>query len=317
MRYSRNNLLEVYSKFVKNEKSAVEITAALGLELEELIYLSGSSKPNKKLQKIYDEAQELLLEGIEKAEEAEFFKNPVSAENNKQESSKQVNSLYAVKTSDRNTSDNNRKKAADGSEIPGSGFSERKQKNLNSSFDISSEVPGEEEVLEGNTSDLPGSNISGSDSLISVSFTPASLTSDASTSVPDSPESLEKKVLDLSASPERQVLPESDNLSESFENQAILSPDLVGSQRVSSAPPKQRTLTNCEPVDNESINSAPVDNEPLNYEPIKNDPINNGHVSSGSIVTQDSESKSADPGAETAEIPKKTESKNQRTIFDF
>ncbi len=316
MRYSRNNLLEVYSGLAKDEKSAVEITAVLGLELEELIYLSGSSKPSKKLQKIYDEAQELLLEGIEEPEGAEFFKNPVSAENNKEESSKQVNSRSAFRTSDDNTSDKNRKKTADGSENPGSELPESKQKSLNFSFNISSEVPGEEEVLENKTYDLPGSNISGVDSLRSVSFTPASLTSDASTSVPDSSESLEKKVLDLSASPEKQTIPESDNISESFEKQALLSSDLAGRQRVSSAPPKQRILTNCDPVDNESINSAHVDNEPLNYKPIKNDPENNGPVNSRYIAPKDSEPKS-DLGAETAEVPKKAESKNQRTLFDF
>jgi replication factor C large subunit len=312
MRYSRNNLLEVYSGLAKDEKSAVEITAVLGLELEELIYLSGSSKPSKKLQKIYDEAQELLLEGIEEPEEAEFFKNPVSVENNKEESSKQVNSYSAVRTSDNNTSDKNRKKTADGSETPGSELPERKQKKLNFSLDISSEVPGEEKVLENNTSDLPGSNISGVDSPRSASFTPASLTS-----VPDSSESLEKKVLDLSASPERQTIPESDNISESFEKQALLSSDLAGRQRVSSAPQKQRTLTNCEPVDNESLNSAHVDSEPLSYKPIKNDPENNGPLNSGHIAPKDSEPKSADLGAETAEVPKKEESKNQRTLFDF
>ena len=87
MRYSRNNLLELYSRMVKDEESAIEITAGLGLELEELIYLSGSTKASKKLQKIYDEAQELLLEGKEKSEEMEFFKTPAPSGNDKQVSS--------------------------------------------------------------------------------------------------------------------------------------------------------------------------------------------------------------------------------------
>ncbi len=73
MRYSRNNLLELYSLMLKNEESAIEITAGLGLELEELIYLSGSTKASKKLQKIYDRAQELLLEGKE-SDGTEFFR---------------------------------------------------------------------------------------------------------------------------------------------------------------------------------------------------------------------------------------------------
>jgi replication factor C large subunit len=83
MRYSRSQLLELYSQMLKDEKTAIEITAGLRLELEELIYLSGSTKASKKLQKIYDEAQELLLEGSEEAEE-EFFKTPASSDNNKQ-----------------------------------------------------------------------------------------------------------------------------------------------------------------------------------------------------------------------------------------
>ncbi len=83
MRYSRSQLLELYSQMLKDERTAIEITAGLKLELEELIYLSGSTKASKKLQKIYDEAQELLREGSEETEE-EFFKTPASSDNNKQ-----------------------------------------------------------------------------------------------------------------------------------------------------------------------------------------------------------------------------------------
>ncbi|HWR25187.1 MAG TPA: replication factor C large subunit, partial [Methanosarcina sp.] len=80
IRYSRNSLLELYSRMVKDEGSAIEITAGLGLELEELMYLSGSTKPSKKLQKIYDKAQEL---GSEEPE-AGFFKNLVISEKEKE-----------------------------------------------------------------------------------------------------------------------------------------------------------------------------------------------------------------------------------------
>ncbi len=78
MRYSRNQLLEFYSLMVKEGSDAAEITAKLGLELEELIYLFGSTKVNKKLQKIYDEAQELLVEYKEGNEE--FFTVPEKSE---------------------------------------------------------------------------------------------------------------------------------------------------------------------------------------------------------------------------------------------
>jgi replication factor C large subunit len=84
LRYSRSHLLEVYSRMIKDEKAAIEITAGLGLELEELMYLSGSTKASKKLQKIYDEAQELFREGSKEAEEVEFFKTPTSSDNKKQ-----------------------------------------------------------------------------------------------------------------------------------------------------------------------------------------------------------------------------------------
>ena len=81
MRYSRNQLLEFYSLMVKEGSDAAEITAKLGLELEELIYLFGSTKVNKKLQKIYDEAQELLVEYKEDNEE--FFTVPEKSEPDK------------------------------------------------------------------------------------------------------------------------------------------------------------------------------------------------------------------------------------------
>jgi replication factor C large subunit len=84
IRYSRNHLLELYSRMITDEIAAIEITAGLGLELEELMYLSGSTKASKKLQKIYDEAQELFLADGEEAEEIEFFKTPAQSGNDKQ-----------------------------------------------------------------------------------------------------------------------------------------------------------------------------------------------------------------------------------------
>jgi replication factor C large subunit len=84
IRYSRNHLLELYSSMIKDERAAIEITAGLGLELEELMYISGSTKASKKLQKIYDEAQELFREGREDAEDVEFFKTPAPSGNDRQ-----------------------------------------------------------------------------------------------------------------------------------------------------------------------------------------------------------------------------------------
>jgi len=84
MHYSRNNLLGFYSRMLKDEESAVEVTANLRLELEELMYLTGSTKASKKLQKIYDEAQKLLEEGKDETADPDFFKAPVPAVDNKQ-----------------------------------------------------------------------------------------------------------------------------------------------------------------------------------------------------------------------------------------
>ncbi|WP_048172543.1 replication factor C large subunit [Methanosarcina siciliae] len=84
MHYSRNNLLGFYSRMLKDEESAVEVTANLRLELEELMYLTGSTKASKKLQKIYDEAQKLLEEGKDETADPDFFKAPMPAVDNKQ-----------------------------------------------------------------------------------------------------------------------------------------------------------------------------------------------------------------------------------------
>jgi len=84
MHYSRNNLSGFYALMLKDEASAVEVTANLGLELEELIYLSGSAKASKKLQKIYDDAQKLIEKKKDNAEEQSFFKAHVPEIDDKQ-----------------------------------------------------------------------------------------------------------------------------------------------------------------------------------------------------------------------------------------
>ncbi len=80
MHYSRSNLLGIYSRMAKDETYAVDVTAGLGLEIEELMYLTGSKKASKKLQKIYDDARELQVAAGALAE-PEFFKPPAAAGN--------------------------------------------------------------------------------------------------------------------------------------------------------------------------------------------------------------------------------------------
>jgi replication factor C large subunit len=166
MRYSRNNLLRLYSCMVKDEKTAIEVTAFLGLELEELIYLSGSTKPSKKLQKIYDEAQELLREGKDD-EEQDFFKTPVPSDDRKQITFCSI--IQRPEETDKKTSDNSKN----------SDFrpSEGQQRPFNFSFDVSSEMSEKKEISESYTPDSVASNPLLSDMLAS-----------------DSPKSLENKV---------------------------------------------------------------------------------------------------------------------------
>ncbi|MCC4771166.1 replication factor C large subunit [Methanosarcina sp. DH2] len=138
MHYSRNNLMGFYSRMLKDEVSAVEVTANLGLELEELMYLSGSTKASKKLQKIYDEAQKLLGEIKDKTEEPDFFKAPVPSVDEKQKTLSCPVNIPEKK-----------QEAPSGKpEIPESQPSEGKQKTLNLGFDTPPEALEKKETLE-------------------------------------------------------------------------------------------------------------------------------------------------------------------------
>ncbi|WP_011307052.1 replication factor C large subunit [Methanosarcina barkeri] len=168
MRYSRNNLLELYSRMLKNEESAIEITAGLGLELEELIYLSGSTKASKKLQKIYERAQELLLEGNEESDGAEFFRTPAPPGNSKEDLS-----VFSV-----NNSVEKDGKHSERLEVPNSRTSQGGQKTLNFGFDIPPEISPETKNSENNTSDTIKPGNLAPDILAPVTLTPDSFTSD-------------------------------------------------------------------------------------------------------------------------------------------
>ncbi|AKB18108.1 Replication factor C large subunit [Methanosarcina sp. WWM596] len=140
MHYSRNNLLGFYSRMLKDEKSAVEVTANLGLELEELMYLTGSAKASKKLQKIYDEAQKLLDESKDKTEEPNFFKVSAPAVDNKQ----RTLSCPAVILEDEKGTQ--KRVQAGKSEASDSQPSEAGQKTLLMGFDTPSEIHEKKET---------------------------------------------------------------------------------------------------------------------------------------------------------------------------
>ncbi|AKB77739.1 Replication factor C large subunit [Methanosarcina horonobensis HB-1 = JCM 15518] len=145
MHYSRNNLLGFYALMLKDEASAIEVTASLGLELEELMYLSGSAKASKKLQKIYDEAQKLLEKKGDKAEEQAFFKVPAPLVDEKQ------TTLHCPV----NIPEKEQEVPSEKSETSDSQPPEGKQKTLNLGFDISPEPPEKEEASEKKLSEDP------------------------------------------------------------------------------------------------------------------------------------------------------------------
>ncbi len=59
MRYSSTEIAGIYSILIEDPDYAAIVVAKLGLDLDELVFLTGASKVTKKLQKIYDSAQEL------------------------------------------------------------------------------------------------------------------------------------------------------------------------------------------------------------------------------------------------------------------
>ena len=143
IRYSRGRLMEIYSRMVKDERAAIEVTADLGLDLEELMYLSGSTKPSKKLQKIYDEAQELYRTGSDESrKEVEFFIAPATSramsENEKQNP---LSSIFKPP-------DKEDKILLGRPETPNAQASKSKSKTRKSTLDLSPEPSGEIKKLE-------------------------------------------------------------------------------------------------------------------------------------------------------------------------
>ncbi|WP_214045690.1 replication factor C large subunit [Methanomethylovorans sp.] len=72
MRYAGTDIASIYSVLLEDRDYAPAVVAELQLDLDELAFMAGASKVTKKLQKIYDDAQELRKEKIET--EVTFFK---------------------------------------------------------------------------------------------------------------------------------------------------------------------------------------------------------------------------------------------------
>jgi len=305
MRYSRNNLLELYSRMLKNEESAIEITAGLGLELEELIYLSGSTKASKKLQKIYDRAQELLLEGNEESDGTEFFRALAPSGNNKEDPSG-----FLVKASKEKAG-----KHSERLEVPNSRTSQGGQKTLNFGLDISPEISPETTNSENNTSDTLTPDTLTPDTLTPDTLTPDTLTPDTltpDTLTPDTltPDTLTPDTLTPDSFTSDTLMPEQDQVGL---DEVGLKPGSLTSgshehdnlkvKNSSSLPElfEKEAFSGSEPIENSISPEFSRSRESINREP---------------IIKKVSD-KTKKPEVKASETPKKVESKTQKTLFDF
>lgn len=284
MRYSRNNLLELYSRMLKNEESAIEITAGLGLELEELIYLSGSTKASKKLQKIYNGAQELLLEEKEESDGTEFFMATAPPGDNKEV-------FFAVKTPKEKSG-----KPSENLDDSDSRASQGGQKTLNFGFDISPEISseimnsgnntplGNSTPLGNNTSDALKPDTLTPDNLTTVTLIPDSFTPDA----PIPERYREVDGIGLTPDSLTSSFPEYDNLR--VKNFFSL-PDSF----------EKKVSSGSGPIESSISPGFSNPREPVNCEP----------------VIKKVSDKSESPDVKASETPKRAESKMQKTLFDF
>lgn len=72
MRYSRLEVAGMYSRLVQKEDYAADVVATLGLDMDELLYIAGTKKVTKKLQAVYDAAQD-MRQAFASVDEPAFF----------------------------------------------------------------------------------------------------------------------------------------------------------------------------------------------------------------------------------------------------
>lgn len=291
IRYSRNNLLELYSSMLKDEESAIEITAGLGLELEELIYLSGSTKASKKLQKIYDRAQELLLEGKEESDGTEFFRAPDSSGD-----SKELPSDFVVTTREEKAGKSSGK-SSEKSAVPDSRTSQGGQKTLSFGFDISPEISPEITDLGDNNTSLE--NII-SDTLKPYTFKPDDLASDNLTPVTLKPDSFTSDTLireQYRAGTDGVGFIPDSLMSSSHKNDNLKIKDSFFLPESF----EKRAFSGSEPIESSISPEFSKSMKSVNLEPA---------IKKVSDTSENSEVK-------VSETPKKAESKTQKTLFDF
>ncbi|WP_406662426.1 replication factor C large subunit [Methanolobus sp. ZRKC3] len=135
MSYSRLGLASIYSQMLEDGSYAPGVVANLGLDQDELVHMSGSSKLTKKLQAIYDEAQNMRKDRPDG--DVEFFVVPPTRESVKAPSqmsldkiSESIPKSTTVKK-DSDNSDNSKDSDNSGSSARAKSSSQRKpQKTL-------------------------------------------------------------------------------------------------------------------------------------------------------------------------------------------
>ncbi|MEZ5333808.1 MAG: replication factor C large subunit [Methanolobus sp.] len=78
MRYSRLEVAGLYSRLLQDGAYDSDVIAVLGLEMDEFLYMMGARKVTKKLQSVYDEAQEKRNEFFPSYEPEFFVKKTVA-----------------------------------------------------------------------------------------------------------------------------------------------------------------------------------------------------------------------------------------------
>ncbi|WP_094228925.1 replication factor C large subunit [Methanolobus psychrotolerans] len=78
MRYSRLEVAGLYSRLLETDTYAADVVATLGLDMDEMLHMVGAKKVTKKLQSIYDEAQE-MRQNVFPSDEPVFFVERVTS----------------------------------------------------------------------------------------------------------------------------------------------------------------------------------------------------------------------------------------------
>lgn len=105
MRYSGSEIACIYSILLEDQDYAPAVVAELELDIDELIFLTGASKITKRIQKIYDDAQQLRKNKVET--EVVFFRAPEKQTSTEDRKQKSLADIISDKGKDPEEKDNN------------------------------------------------------------------------------------------------------------------------------------------------------------------------------------------------------------------